>query len=110
MLLINRLLKIVEIKSNGNKSEFYRKTGLSNGALDNIKHSASSKTIDKVISAFPDINKNWLLTGEGEMLLSNDNKFDNQHAFGGEIKYGSNDINYYKSLFEEKENRLKDKD
>ena len=30
----------------------------------------SSKLIDKIISAFPSVNKLWLLTGEGDMIAS----------------------------------------
>ena len=49
------------------KSEFYRKTKLSNGYLDKVKELGSDK-VESIISIFPDINLEWLLTGRGEMI------------------------------------------
>lgn len=49
------------------KNKFYARTGLSIGFLD----SGSSLGVDKariIINTYPDINLNWLILGEGEML------------------------------------------
>lgn len=64
--MIDRLLKIIELK-NINKSQFYKMTGLSNGFLDKVKDIGSSK-IEDILKTFPDINAEWLVTGQGEML------------------------------------------
>lgn len=64
--MIDRILKIIEIK-NINKNQFYKKTGLSNGFLDKVKDIGASK-LEYILNAFPEINPEWLLTGEGEML------------------------------------------
>lgn len=48
--------------------------GLSQGLLHQAKSGKSDlgyKTIDKILDKYQDINKAWLLTGEGEMLKSN---------------------------------------
>ena len=74
MKLIDRLLKIVELKHKGVKSQFYKATGLSNGALDNITYTASSKTIGKIISTYPDINPKWITDGEGPMFTNHNNR------------------------------------
>lgn len=68
MNLNERIKKIIDIKCQGNVSDFTRKTGLSTGFLSKIKDSAQPKTINKIIDKYPDVNKIWLLTGEGEML------------------------------------------
>jgi phage repressor protein C with HTH and peptisase S24 domain len=57
------ILQFIENKGIS-KREFYQKTGLSNGILD--KNSGlNENTLEKVISAYPQINPTWLLTGEG---------------------------------------------
>lgn len=38
----------------------------------------SNKMLDEILTAYPEINKVWLLTGEGEMLLSNNPKICNE--------------------------------
>jgi len=71
MNLHDRIIELISIKCGGNVSAFCRSTGLATGFINNIKNSAQPKTIDKILKAYPDINKIWLLTGEGEMLNSN---------------------------------------
>ncbi len=69
MSIISRILEIIEYK-NLNKSRFYKETGLSNGFLDKVKDIGSSK-IENILKTYPDINSYWLITGIGEMLLTN---------------------------------------
>jgi repressor LexA len=69
--IIDRLLKIIELKEK-NKTGFYNKTGLSNGFLDKVTNIGSDK-IEKILSAYPDINAFWLITGKGEMLAEASN-------------------------------------
>ena len=47
---------------------FEIKCMLSNGLVNNITESVSKATIDKISKEFPDINFNWLLTGDGKMI------------------------------------------
>jgi len=65
-LIIDRILKIIEIKDL-NKSQFYKKTGLSNGFLDKVKDIGASK-IEYILNSFPDVNAEWLITGQGSMF------------------------------------------
>lgn len=50
-------------------SAFERRAKLSNGYLNQLRNSPSPSKITDIINAFPELNKNWLLTGEGEMLV-----------------------------------------
>lgn len=53
-------------------NQFTIKTGLSNGLLGNItkkKASFTNDTAEKILSAFPQLNIDWILRGKGEMLL-----------------------------------------
>lgn len=51
------------------KYRFYKKTGLSNGFLDR-PGSIAVNNCEIIISHYPDLNINWVITGKGEMLLS----------------------------------------
>ncbi len=49
------------------KRKIYIKTGIANGTLDKAT-GLGEENITKFISAFPDINIEWLIMGEGKML------------------------------------------
>ena len=66
-----RLIKFYEAKGLS-KSEFERLCGLSNGYIDKLRHSPSATKLESIYLRFPDLNKVWLLTGEGDMLLRHD--------------------------------------
>lgn len=42
--------------------------GFSNGYVRSIKSMPGANKIEAIIRLFPDLNREWLLTGEGEML------------------------------------------
>lgn len=44
--------------------------GLSNGFMNKASENTRRTSLDRVSTAFPDLNVNWVLTGEGRMLLS----------------------------------------
>lgn len=48
--------------------QFELNCGLSNGAVSKMGNSTRRSVIDKILSAYPEINESWLLTGNGEML------------------------------------------
>lgn len=79
-----KILKYIDYKGIS-KRDFYRRTGLSNGFLDSGKH-IGSDNIKIIISAYPEINIEWLVMDNGEMLKTkceekvinqNDNLNDN---------------------------------
>lgn len=47
---------------------FERKAGLSVGYLRQLRREPSREKVKSIILAFPQLNENWLLTGEGEMI------------------------------------------
>lgn len=51
-------------------SRFERWAGLSNGYFNQVKGTPSIDKLSKITAAFPDLNKYWLIYGEGEMLKS----------------------------------------
>jgi hypothetical protein len=55
------------------ESIFNKKAGLGNGAVaNNLKNNGkfSDKSLEKILTAYPDIRKEWLYWGAGEMLIS----------------------------------------
>jgi phage repressor protein C with HTH and peptisase S24 domain len=68
MTSVDRIVAYLE-QCGVKKSAFYANTGLSNGYLDKVKVLGADK-IESIISAYPDINLHWLITGKGDMVGS----------------------------------------
>ena len=60
--------------------DFERRCNLSNGYIRGLKDSPRPNRLADILSAYPQLNKTWLLTGEGEMLLQEDSKTDDQES------------------------------
>jgi len=58
-------------------STFEKKSDLSNGYVKSIKKSLGTEKLDNVLNAFPELNREWLLYGEGEMLKSEASEIEN---------------------------------
>ncbi|MCL2042163.1 MAG: hypothetical protein FWG84_09050 [Bacteroidales bacterium] len=50
------------------QNKFAESVGLSRGYVNNIGDNITMKSVNKIVQVYPELNKNWLLTGEGEML------------------------------------------
>lgn len=68
-MLKDRLLKFIKYKGL-TVSRFEALVGLSNGAVSRTNDRMRQRTVDAIVSAFPELNSHWLLTGEGDMLNS----------------------------------------
>ena len=54
------------------KADFARKMGESPQTINNwISRGIGSNVLNKIISVFPEVNASWLLTGNGDMFISN---------------------------------------
>ena len=51
-------------------SDFERQGGLSNGYVNAMRKGFGAEKLENVLSAFPDLSRDWLLYGEGPMLVS----------------------------------------
>ena len=58
---------------------FEKSCGISNGYIRSVNKTPGSDKISKILSAYPRLNPNWLLTGEGSMLVEGDG---NEHSIG----------------------------
>ena len=70
---------ILFIKKKGlSQKKFEKAAGLSNGYINSLRKSPTAEKMRSIIDAFPEINPQWLLTGEGEMLNQELSKTDVQ--------------------------------
>lgn len=71
--VIDRLIQFQQSAGVGGMNKFESYVGISNGYLSNMKKkegAVSSDVMLKVLAKFPDLNLDWLITGEGDMLKS----------------------------------------
>lgn len=50
--------------------DFERKSGLSNGYVKAMRKGFGTEKLENVLSAFPNLSRDWLLYGEGPMLTT----------------------------------------
>lgn len=62
-----RLIKFLKYKRIS-KSEFEKQCGMANGYVNSINKGFGSEKLKSITLNFPDLNRDWLLYGEGEML------------------------------------------
>ena len=62
-----RIIQFIKYKRISQR-KFESTIGVSNGFINNISKSIGADKMQSIESAFPELNKSWLLTGEGEML------------------------------------------
>lgn len=71
-----RILQLVNHFHQGNKTAFGRAANIQSGVLAGIVGGRSSKPgfeiLQKLLTAYPTVNPNWLLFGRDEMLLVNE--------------------------------------
>ncbi|MGU3377391.1 hypothetical protein [Chryseobacterium sp. M5A1_1a] len=85
-----RLLKFIEYKRINSK-QFEDMAGLSTSYISNMRKSIKPSTFDEKISpVFPELNKIWLLHGDGEMIINENliNIQDNQVKSFKELPIG----------------------
>lgn len=70
---MNDRIKEIQASLNMSQKDFAEAIGITPGALSNIysnRTNATSNHVKGIHSAFPQINVNWLMFGEGEMYVS----------------------------------------
>ncbi len=108
------------------KAQFEKIAGLSNGFVDKTGANTRKSSLDKISIAFPSVNINWLLTGEGEIFKTAQGVVQNAgHIINNSGYISSIDSRQYYSdspdilraeidkldrIIAEKENRIAEKD
>lgn len=89
----DRLIQFIS-KMNISRAEFERRSGLANGYVKKLKGNLGDNKLNDVLTAFPELNKIWLLTGEGEMLNKTKQDYTTQNITNEAVE---NDISDYKT-------------
>lgn len=71
-----RIIKFIKYK-NLTQREFERICLLGNGYITNIRKSFGAEKLQNITLQFPELNREWLLYGEGEMLKSEASEIEN---------------------------------
>lgn len=66
----DRILQIIEHLGVSNRA-FEIKCGLSNGYINSMRRSLGLEKLENILKAYPEINREWLISGEGPMLKTN---------------------------------------
>lgn len=69
MTLKDRLQEFLTSKSLS-QGRFEKTVQLSTGFVSNIGDGISTQSLIKILETYPDLNATWLLTGNGEMILT----------------------------------------
>jgi len=65
-----RLIQYIERKKM-KVAQFEQLCGLSNGYIRNSKGSIGTKKLEDILNSCPDLNREWLIQGTGDMLITN---------------------------------------
>ncbi len=84
-MIIQRILTFIAYK-NMSKTQFYKDTGLSNGFLDKVKDIGVSK-LERILNTYPEINMEWILLGEGEMIKSTEEDAISEEVLKKNLNY-----------------------
>lgn len=69
-----RLIEYLAFKKIG-RNKFEKMAGISMGYITNLKNSPKQDILEKILHAAPDLNRIWLLTGEGKMLAGDNEEY-----------------------------------
>ena len=86
-----RLEALIDHYSNGNKSDFARMLGIKPQTI-NSWMSRDSYDIDLIYSICENLSADWLLTGEGKMLLDESINKVTQHVTGNNNTFAGRDL------------------
>lgn len=76
------------------QERFAKIVGVSKGWANNVGDSIRKNTLEKIKYAFPTLNTNWLLTGEGKMLnIYIDDDLETDTVSDSELSYQKDSTN-----------------
>lgn len=76
-MIKKRVMYLLEYKKIP-KENFFKEVGISSANFrgEQAKRPLNSKAIESIVSKFPDLNCEWLITGKGEMLKPSSDNID----------------------------------
>lgn len=111
MGLKERLTSFARSKGLSNKA-FETSCGLANGFMNKASDNTRKSSLERVSAVFPDLNINWVLTGEGSMLrtsapsVSQHNGDNSPNVFQQVGEPNSTDANKLYEIIAEKDRQI----
>ncbi|GIZ15544.1 hypothetical protein [Capnocytophaga catalasegens] len=96
-----RIIKFLAYLKIG-QNKFEKQIGLSNGYINNVKSIGSDK-LNKILKEYPQLNLEWLITGEGEMLNADKSKKNTPIMVDNETKEA---LNLLRKQLEQKDKQI----
>jgi hypothetical protein len=100
-----RLMKFLRYKDISN-SVFEKTCGMANGYVNNIRVGVSPKKLESILLNYPELNRDWLIYGEGDMLNEGYTTFDPVGVATPTAPNLENEITLLKAKLEEKEKMI----
>lgn len=82
-LLKRRILEYADYKGIG-KADIYKETGITNGIFSQ-KNGINEENLLRFLNTYQDINTEWLLRGEGDMILGEVKMSESNHKIKDEL-------------------------
>jgi hypothetical protein len=103
----SRLLEFLAYLSIG-QNAFEKKVGISNGYINNVKNSIGSDIINKISSAYPELNTEWLVGGNGEMIKTvvNQNNVEGDNIHGHTVTVNKSQTDKFLDLLKTKDEQI----
>ena len=105
-----RILQFIEYKGI-TLTDFFKITGIKRGFLDTdkLKSSVSDVFLTKILASFPEINPEWLIMGEGDMLRTLSNSLSDFNVAVGftPIKKDMFLLSYISKMYKENTEKYK---
>jgi hypothetical protein len=105
--------RIVEFLKSQNitVAAFERRCRLSNGYMKSLKDRPSNEKVNQILEAFPQLNRVWLLSGEGSMLndgttVIGDNNITANNVNGNNEQNGGKVIDVLAAQLDEKDSQI----
>lgn len=86
-----RLISFIKYKG-VSQGVFERMCGMSNGYINNMRKSLGVEKLQNMLSVFPDLNREWLLYGEGTMLNLPPTVTQTNYSGNNNYIYGSGNV------------------
>lgn len=74
-----RIMEFLKYKGIG-QGKFEKEVGLSNGYMNQLRHSPGADKLQMILSTYPELDEIWLRTGKGDMIKSNGSNKSNSSS------------------------------
>lgn len=82
---------LIEEKANGKAKTFCEETGISESTVSKIRsgvfgRSGLGRFVGKICKAYPDVNPEWVMTGEGPTGIADRHNFDDLYLMVSQLR------------------------